>query len=126
MRNASKSYFLNFGGAMLLYSIMLPVAILLLQRARTSPLSILIALAMLIPIWLAMRAFRRFFQAMDELQRKIQLEALATAFAGTALISFAYGLLATAGYPQLSWVWVLPLMTTLWGIAVAVASRKYA
>ena len=125
MNQNAKTYMLHFGGAMILYAIMLPFAILMLREAYNSPWSIPIALLMLVPIGLALRAWVRFFHSMDELQKKIQLEALAFAFGATALISFAYGLLGNAGFPQLSWVWVMPLMIALWGVGGAVAARRY-
>jgi hypothetical protein len=62
---------------------------------------------------------------MDELQRRIQLEALALASDGTALLTFSYGFLENVGFPHLSLFWVLPLMCALWGLGAGVAGRKY-
>ena len=63
---------------------------------------------------------------MDELQRKVQFEALALAFAGTALITFTYGFLEGAGFPKLSMFVVWPLMAGLWviGLDVSIGSLK--
>jgi len=62
---------------------------------------------------------------MDELQRRIHLEALGFAFGATAILTFAYGFLENAGLPRLSYIWILPAMVVLWGVGAAVASWRY-
>jgi hypothetical protein len=62
---------------------------------------------------------------MDELQRKIQLEAVVFGFCGTALLTFSYGFLENAGFPHLNWIWIFPLMAALWGLGQAIAARRY-
>jgi hypothetical protein len=71
--------------------------------------------------WVIVRRVRR----LDELQRRIELEALSVAFAGTALLTFAYGFLENAGLPRLSFVMVWPLMGALWIGSSIVCSRRY-
>src|SRR5262245_11582934 len=69
-----------------------------------------------------MRGIRR----LDELQQKIQLEALAFAFAGTGVLASGYGFLVNAGLPDIDWgtlVW--PAMVGLWAVGVFMASRRY-
>jgi hypothetical protein len=72
-----------------------------------------------------MRAFMRYFSRMDELQRRIQLEAFAFGFGVTGIVTFSYGLLVYVGFPPISWVWIFPLMIALWGIGAGVATRRY-
>jgi hypothetical protein len=79
----------------------------------------------LIPSAFALRAYLRFLGRMDELGRRIQLEALAIGFGAAGMLTFAYGFLENAGFPQLSYVFVFPLMILLWGIGGAVATRRY-
>ena len=62
---------------------------------------------------------------MDELGRRIQLEALAFGFGAAGMLTFAYGFLENAGLPKLSYVFVFPLMIALWGIGGAIATRRY-
>ncbi len=62
---------------------------------------------------------------MDELQRRIQLEAFAFSFGATGIVTFSYGLLTYVGFPVISWVWIFPLMVALWGISQGVAVRRY-
>ena len=68
----------------------------------------------------------RGIRRLDELQQKIQLEALAFAFAGTGLLGTSYAFLVNAGLPDIDWgtlVW--PAMTALWAFGVLLASRRY-
>ena len=63
---------------------------------------------------------------LDELQRRVQLEALAMAFFGTGILSCAYGFLESAGLPRIEWgpvIW--PVMALLWAVGLVVANRRY-
>jgi hypothetical protein len=71
--------------------------------------------------WVILRQLHR----LDELQRRLQFEALAFAFAGTALITFSYGFLENAGLPRLSMFAVWPLMAVLWIVGLVVNRRRY-
>lgn len=59
--------------------------------------------------WAIMRAIWR----MDELQRHIQLDAIAMPFLGTTLVTFACGFAENAGLPQLRAFAVWPIMGAL-------------
>jgi hypothetical protein len=85
----------------------------------------LIPLIPLVPAGFALRAYVRFLGRIDELGRRIQLEALAIGFGAAGMLTFAYGFLENAGFPQLSYVFVFPLMIFRWGIGGAIASRRY-
>jgi hypothetical protein len=110
---------------MLAYCIVLPVSIVIIQANPHAPWRVPLALAPVIPAVVALWAYVRFLNRLDELQRRIQLEALALAAGGTALLTFSYGFLENVGFPHLSVIWVLPLMIALWGLGAALASRKY-
>lgn len=63
---------------------------------------------------------------LDELQQRVQLEALAIAFAGTGVLGTAYGFLVNAGLPDIEWgalVW--PVMVALWSLGLLFANRRY-
>ena len=85
----------------------------------------MIALSPMIPAaamaWVVLRELRR----MDELQLRIQLEALGFSFAGTAILTFSYGFLEGLGYPRLSMFTVWPILATLWIVGLVLASRRY-
>ena len=68
----------------------------------------------------------RGLRQLDELQQKIHLEALAVAFAGTAILVTSWGFLENAGAPEVRWgVWIWPAMSTLWAVGLMVARRRY-
>jgi hypothetical protein len=53
--------------------------------------------------------------SLDELQRRIQTEAIAIGFAGTVIVCGAYGLLELAGVlPALNWGLVIFVMVPMW------------
>ena len=89
------------------------------------PIKTLVALAPLIPATFALFAYLRFVSRMDELGQRIQLEALAFGFGAAGMLTFAYGFLENAGFPQLSYIWVFPSMIALWGIGGAIAAYRY-
>jgi MFS family permease len=63
---------------------------------------------------------------LDEMQQRVQLEALAMAFAGTGVLATAYGFLVNAGLPNIDWGAVTwPAMVGLWAIGLAIANRRY-
>jgi hypothetical protein len=125
-QSASKPWPREFLTAMAAYVIVLPICILLISASPHSAWwRIPLALIPVIPILFAMRAFMRFFSSMDELQRRIQLEAFAFSFGATGIVTFSYGLLTDVGFPVISWTWIFPLMIALWGIGQGVATRRY-
>ena len=125
-QSASKTWTREFLTAMVAYVIVLPICTLLINASPHSAWwRIPLALIPVIPILFAMRAFMRFFSNMDELQRRIQLEAFAFSFGVTSIVTFSYGLLTSVGFPVISWDWIFPLMVALWGIGQGVATRRY-
>jgi hypothetical protein len=125
-QSVSKTYTREFHTAMIAYAVLLLVSVFLIKHGPSSAWwRIPLALTPMIPIFFAVRAFLRFFHRIDELQRRIQLEALALSFGVTCVVTFSYGLLEYAGFPALSWIWVPPFMIALWGIGVRIASRRY-
>ena len=77
------------------------------QLVLASLLAILPAIGFVVALGLAIAS-------LDELQRRIQTEAIAIGFAGTALAAFVMLVLDWAGVPTLSWGWVLVAMTFMW------------
>lgn len=120
-------YVKEMGGALLAYMVLLIVSIKVLQAMPDLAQSAraLIALVPVLPgvgvCWAIVRNLRR----MDELQQRIQLEAFAIAFAGTGLITFAYGFLEGIGFPKLSLFVVWPLMCSLWIVAGQLCAARY-
>ena len=123
-RSASRAYTRELGLALAAYVIVVLISIRLVG-GLDQPIKTLVALTPLIPATFALIAYLRFVSRMDELGRRIQLEALAFGFGAAGMITFAYGFLENAGFPQLSYIWVFPAMIFLWGIGGAIASRRY-
>jgi hypothetical protein len=78
-----------------------------------------------IPSAFAVWAAIRFFRGLDELQRRIQFEAMAFSFLGTCLISLNWGVLERAGLPHPDVVWITLLLMPLYCIGLGVACRRY-
>ncbi|NIM93653.1 MAG: hypothetical protein GTO18_08070 [Anaerolineales bacterium] len=62
---------------------------------------------------------------LDELQRRIQVEAISIGFGITAIVTLTYGLLGLAGIPQPNWMLVLLIMTFSWLIGKLWTRWKY-
>lgn len=71
--------------------------------------------------WAVMRGIWR----LDELQRRIQLDAIAISFLATALITFGWGFAEEAGAPRLSAFVVWPVMAVGWLAGLLIARRRY-
>ena len=125
MKSAGRTYLKEFGGAMLAYTIVLPISIALINAHPHAAWRAPVALTPIVPAALALWAFVRQMRRLDELQRRIQFEALAISFGATALLTFSYGFLENAGFPHISLIWILPLMVALWGVSLAVSSLRY-
>jgi hypothetical protein len=125
MRAAGRAYVLEFGGAMLLYTIVIVVSVTLLKAQPHAAWRVPVALSPVVPAALAVAAFVRFLARMDDLQRRIQLEALGLAFGVTGILTFAYGFLEGIGFPHLSLIFIFPAMVALWGLGAAVTSWRY-
>ncbi len=126
MKQATRRYVIEFGGAMLVYAVALVVALLLVQANPTASWRYGVVVAPVIPVCFGLVAIIRYVGRMDELQRRIQFGAVIFSFGATAIITFTYGFLELVGFPTLSYLWVLPLMVMLWGVGSAVATRRYA
>ncbi|MFT3690685.1 hypothetical protein [Paenirhodobacter sp.] len=89
------------------------------------PLRILIALGPMLPAAFICAVVVRSLRHLDEMQRRLQFEALALSFAGTALVTFGYGFLEGEGFPRISMFAVWPLMGALWFIGVMLQRLRF-
>jgi hypothetical protein len=119
------SFVKGFGGVMLAYVILLPLSIFAYRSVDNAALKALIALAPVLPIALGLVVILRRIRGLDELERRIQLEAVVFAFGATAVLTFAYGLLEDVDFPRIDLTWILPFMTALWALGQAIARRRY-
>lgn len=122
---ALRRYLAKFLGSMLAYALVLSGSIWLLKSDPDAAWRIPVALAPMVPAVLVMASVLRFVRGCDELQQRIQLEALAFSFCGTALATFAYGFLQGIGFPMLNWTLVWPVMAALWIIGLVRSHWRY-
>jgi len=122
----SRQYLLELGGALLLYAALL-VGANALERAigPTGTLKLAINLIPMIGALAGAWAIMRAIWRMDEMQRRIQLDAIAIAFLGTALITFGWGFAEGGGLPPLRAFAVWPIMGALWAAGMVIAQRRY-
>lgn len=121
----ARTYFKELGGAIAAYAAVLIVSIALINGNPGAAWRYPVALLPMIPAALVLLAVMRQIGRLDELQRRIQFEALAFAFGGTALLTFGYGFLENVGLPHISWFMVWPIMAVLWIIGLGIANRRY-
>jgi len=120
-----KRYMVEFLSSMAGYSLAVPVSIWLLRGHEHTPLGFVIAFLPIIPSAFALWAFLRFFRGLDELQRRIQLEAVAFSFLATCFVTLTWAFQQNAGLPRFDVSWVAPLLIGLWGVGVGIAKRRY-
>ena len=73
----------------------------------------------------AVIAFLHFLRHADELQRRIQLEALGWGFGCGALFMVGYQLMERAGLPRINISDPLMVMVVSWAVATVVIARRY-
>jgi hypothetical protein len=126
VKPGARASLIEIGLVMAAYALLLPLSVLLIDERQPVLLRSLIAALPVLPLVFAFRAYLRFLAGSDELQQRIQLQALAFAAGVTGLATFTYGLLVeNAGLPPLSLIWVFPLLLALWGIATGVLTWRH-
>lgn len=100
----------------LLFMAILLASLWMLNNEVGQEYQLLIALAPSIPGVLFALSIGSAIAQLDELQRRIQLEAIGIAFGGSIVISLSYALLVAAGFPQVSWMFVPLMMIMLWSV----------
>lgn len=125
-----RRYMREFLPAMALYVVALCISIWLLKRVDHVALRALVALLPVPPVAFALRAMMRYIRDADELQRRIEVEAVSIATACISLGYLAAGLLQQAKVIQLradaAMIWVFPLVCLAYGLAKTAVARRYA
>ena len=115
--------------AMAGYVVLLVLSILLLKRVEDGLLRTLIALLPVPPMMLVLRAMIRYIRDADELQQRIELEAVSFATAFISLVYLTGGFLQSAKVidvpSNVAMIWVFPLVCLSYGLAKAVVARRY-
>lgn len=127
---AGRRYLRALWPIMVGYSLTLFLSIWLVKRGIDSvPLRAVVAVLPVLPIALLMRAALRYLREIDELQRRIETEAIGIASLLVSLLFFAGGLLQKAKVVDIdaavAMIWVFPLLCATYGIAKMVLARRY-
>jgi cadmium resistance protein CadD (predicted permease) len=130
MRAVHKRYLREFFPAMLGYVVLILMYGVLVPRTGSVATRAVLAILPLLPIVLLIRAMIRVIRDQDELERRIDLEAIAIAAMSTAFGFFSFGLLLSAGIgwkvaPDAVAIWVLPCLFGTFGIAKLFVAWRY-
>ncbi|USJ02681.1 hypothetical protein MUG10_11835 [Xanthomonas prunicola] len=125
----ARRYYREFGVPMLLYVLVMLFWRYLLGHVGPNWARVLIALLPAVLVVLVIRAVARYVRDSDEMQRRIELEAIAIA---AGLISGGY---MTAGFLQaaelidvpasVAMLWVFPLLCAIYGITKSIHARRF-
>lgn len=116
---------IEFGLALLAYLMVLVGCVTVLQANPGAQWRYFVAVVPLAPTALALWIFVRALSRLDELHKRIQMQAFGFSLAATALLTFGYGFLEGVGMPHLSWTLVLPLEAVFWGVGTAIFTLRY-
>lgn len=127
---AGKRYLRALWPIMIGYSLSLFLSIHFIKRGIASvPLRAAVAVLPALAIVLLMRAALRYLREIDELQRRIETEAIGAASLLVSVLYFAGGLLQKAKVIDLdaaaAMIWVFPLLCAIYGVAKMVLARRY-
>jgi hypothetical protein len=127
---AGKRYIKALWPIMIFYTLSLFASIWVIKRGVDSlPLRAVIAVTPALAIVLLMRAALRYLREIDELQRRIETEAIGAASLLVSVLYFAGGLLDKAKVLHFDaaavMVWVFPLLMLIYGLAKYVFTKRY-
>ncbi|TPG45946.1 hypothetical protein EAH75_17940 [Rhodanobacter glycinis] len=130
LRAVHKRYLREFIPAMSAYVMLILLYGVLMPRTESLLLRILLAVLPLLPIMLVIRAIVRVIRDQDELERRIDLEAIAIAAMVTGFGYFSFGFLLNAGIglkvaPAAVAIWVMPCLFGTFGLAKLLVARRY-
>lgn len=127
---AGRRYLRALWPALVGYTLTLFASIFLVKRGIESvPLRGLVAVLPVLPIGMMMLAALRYLREIDELQRRIETDAIGVASLLVSLLYFAGGMLQKAKVIELdagvAMIWVFPLLCAVYGIAKMILTRRY-
>ena len=115
--------------AMAAYVLVLSASVWLLVRVESLPARVLLALAPVLPIGFAVRAMVRHVRGIDEMQQRIELEAISVATVAVSMLYMTGGFLQSANLIHVpgavAMLWVFPLICFSYGLAKAFVARRY-
>ncbi|MEO8999375.1 MAG: hypothetical protein ABI227_10145 [Rhodanobacter sp.] len=130
MRAVHRRYLREFIPAMSAYVLLILLYGVLMPRTEGTMWRIVLAVLPLLPIVLVIRAIVRVIRDQDELERRIDLEAIAIAAMSTGFGYFSFGFLLNADIglkvePAAIAIWVMPCLLASYGVAKLLVVRRY-
>lgn len=127
MTPAAKRYTRWFLFWMMMYTVVLLGGTIAHNRLELDGLAALaVALAPVLPTLMALREFVILLRSVDEVQARIQSEAILIAAGVIGFGSFAWGFVESRmEVPDISMIWILPAMIAVWGLALPFVSRRF-
>ncbi len=107
------------------YVVLVPLSLVVIPQVQSAPLRIIVALLPVIPVPFGILSLLAYLRQLDELQRRIHLEAFGFSLGMTGMTTFTLGFLENAGVPSLNIIWVFPMMIAFWGVGQIIARRRY-
>lgn len=126
MRQVRSRYLRELLGSMVLYAVLLVASIRYGRPMAEGALRTVVLLSPMAGFLGMIWAIARHLNGIDEYQRQFMLETFALAAALTAALTFSYGFLETAGYPNISMFSVWMIMGGAWCVVavIRVAIKK--
>ncbi|WP_339746821.1 hypothetical protein [uncultured Maricaulis sp.] len=127
MQAPVKRYLVHFGAAMLVYMLLLFGTVSLLNSMELAQWQRgVLAVLPVLPGLYALHAVMVFFHTRDEFKRRIISESMLAAALLTGFACFAYGFIEGAvDLPEISMIWVLPVMVGLAGLISCILRWLY-
>ena len=127
---AGRRYIRAVWPALIGYSLALFLSLWLLKGGIDSvPLRALVAILPVLPLVLMMGAMLRYLREIDELQRRIETEAIGIASLLVSMLYFTGGLLQKAKVIDIeaaaAMIWVFPMLALIYGIAKMILTKRY-
>jgi hypothetical protein len=121
-----RRYMIELAGALLFYVALLFLADMIDDRVQPAgAVRMALALTPMLGAVAGAWAIMRYIWQLDEMHRRIQLDAIAISFLITALGTFGWGFAEDAGAPDLPTFAIWPIMGTTWFIGMLIAQRRY-
>jgi hypothetical protein len=121
-----KRYYKEFGIAMTVYVITVIASVTVLTKFEfPQAIRAVIALTPVVPTIFVIIAIMRALRDSDELQQKVQFNAIVFSAVTTGMITFGYGFLEGIGFPKFPTIWILPMIFGLWGMGLGYFWKKY-
>jgi len=122
VRNAGRSYLLEFCAVLALYVLAIVARDWAVAHVADPNLVLAAKAAPVLPIWLAFFVVVRHYRRIDEYERLRMLKELSIAFGLTSCALISYSLLMDAGLPPLAITWAWPTLAASWGLTRAIFS----